>query len=286
MSDRSRILFIFEGEKTEKLISESFSKSYFLDGNEEIITTAFCGEIYQLYKQLLNDEFELDSLDIFPIVKEIPQNKEILKNYNRDDFSEIYLFFDYDPHATQANDKKVFELLSFFNEETDRGKIFISYPMIESIKCFNERCGEDCFYTLSFEAAKCKSFKQFASNYASNKYNQVKKLTKVDWDFLVRINLQKANIIVGAGGGFPESIISEESILNSQVKMKSECGRVSVLNSFPMMLASYFGMGKLRAKIGFEMKPVTESRGYGHTMEQFWEIMASSESDKEELAEA
>ena len=68
------------------------------------------------------------------MVKEIEINKEKLKDFKRSDFAQIYLFFDYDGHATNASDKKITELLSFFNEETEKGKLYISYPMVESFK--------------------------------------------------------------------------------------------------------------------------------------------------------
>jgi len=124
----STILFIFEGEKTEKQITDSLTKHF---ANENVnVQCAFCSDIYQLYDKIYND----DDLDTFALIKNRIQNKESLSSYSRSDFAEIYIFFDYDGHAPNANDEKINDLLLFFNEETDYGKLFISYPMVEAIK--------------------------------------------------------------------------------------------------------------------------------------------------------
>jgi hypothetical protein len=38
-------------------------------------------------------------------------------------------------HSPAANDDKIIELLDFFNEETENGKLFISYPMVNQSAC-------------------------------------------------------------------------------------------------------------------------------------------------------
>ena len=124
----NNILFVFEGEKTEDQIIDSLKKFYF--NQEMIITCAYCNNIYNLYKQLHTDE----DLDTFNLLKDIPINKQNLKEYKRTDFAEIYLFFDYDGHDTMADDSILIDLILKFNEETEKGKLYISYPMIESIK--------------------------------------------------------------------------------------------------------------------------------------------------------
>ena len=124
------ILFIFEGEKTEKQITDNLTK-YFINENL-VVQCAYCANIYKLYKDIIEDE----DLDTFLLLKELPNNQEIFSQYNSNDFAEIYMFFDYDGHDTIADDKKVTELLKFFNEETLKGKLFISYPMVEALKHF------------------------------------------------------------------------------------------------------------------------------------------------------
>ena len=101
----NNILFVFEGEKTEDQIIDSLKKFYF--NQEMIITCAYCNNIYNLYKQLHTDE----DLDTFNLLKDIPINKQNLKEYKRTDFAEIYLFFDYDGHDTMADDSILIDLI-------------------------------------------------------------------------------------------------------------------------------------------------------------------------------
>ncbi len=57
-----------------------------------------------------------------------------LENISKDQIAEIYLFFDYDKHASNSSDEKIKKMLEVFDNETEKGKLYISYPMIEAIK--------------------------------------------------------------------------------------------------------------------------------------------------------
>ncbi|MCK5537204.1 MAG: hypothetical protein KAI79_10275, partial [Bacteroidales bacterium] len=95
----NKILFVFEGLKTEKIIADSFTKC-FPDKNF-VVHCAYCTTVYNLYNKISKDE----DLDTFSLLKEIPSNKEALESYNRNDFAEVYLFFDYDGHTSSASDE-------------------------------------------------------------------------------------------------------------------------------------------------------------------------------------
>jgi len=110
----NNILFIFEGTKTEKSITDNLTK-FFVNENT-VITCAYCTTIYKMYADISEDEY----LDTFGLVKDIEANKDTLKDFKSSDFAQIYMFFDYDGHATNASDKKLSDLLDFFNEETEK----------------------------------------------------------------------------------------------------------------------------------------------------------------------
>ncbi len=125
----NHILFVFEGQNTEKQIADNLLENIFIIENT-VIQCAFCTDIYQLHKAISTDE----DLDVFMLLKEKHQNATTLAGYNKNDFAEIYMFFDYDGHAPNAHDEKIKEVLNFFNEETSYGKLFLSYPMVEALK--------------------------------------------------------------------------------------------------------------------------------------------------------
>ncbi|TOP22640.1 hypothetical protein CGH19_24830, partial [Vibrio parahaemolyticus] len=68
-------------------------------------------------------------------------------------------FFDYDAHVPNSSNEKIKELLNFFSEETDKGKLFISYPMIESMKCISDLSNDDLFFDLKYNISSFSDFK-------------------------------------------------------------------------------------------------------------------------------
>ena len=53
------------------------------------------------------------------------------------DFSEIYLFFDYDFQNTNLTleemNRRLQEMLEMFDDETDNGKLYINYPWLNQL---------------------------------------------------------------------------------------------------------------------------------------------------------
>jgi hypothetical protein len=236
-SKSNKILFVFEGEKTEKQISKSLTKNlseHFINENT-IVECVFCADIYHLHKQISTDEF----LDTFTLLKEIPQNKNILSPYNSSDFSEIYMFFDYDGHATLASDEKIKSLLKLFKEETEFGKIFISYPMVEALKHYSE--------AIHFKELKVKSkenikYKQKVNQETKNNLKQFSKYTMQTWSFLIDLHLKKINFIVFNDFSIPQKHITQLDIFKNQLeKYINIDSTVAVISAFPIFLFDYYG---------------------------------------------
>jgi len=229
----ANILFIFEGEKTEKQITDNLTK-YFISENS-VIQCAYCANIYKLYKEISDDE----DLDTFLLIKELPNNKEILSKYTSNDFAEIYMFFDYDGHDTIADDKKVSELLHFFNEETLKGKLFISYPMVEALKHFSNSM---LFEQLKVKAKKNIKYKHLVSTEADKELIQINKYTKEIWIQLIELHLNKMNFITNDSFSLPIQIISQYEIFKNQLlKYINIDSTVAVLSSFPIFIFEYYG---------------------------------------------
>ncbi|NCB14251.1 MAG: hypothetical protein EOM78_21925, partial [Erysipelotrichia bacterium] len=219
----NNILFIFEGRKTEKNITDNLTK-YFVNENT-IITCAYCTTIYKMYTDIIEDEF----LDTFSLVKNIDTNKERLKTFKRSDFAEIYMFFDYDGHASNANDQKLSNLLEFFNEETEMGKLYISYPMVEALKHIEN------FDTFENLKVSCKDFKKYKKTVSKNCIESFKHyhLYQIDtWKILIQAHLSKMNKIVNEKFEFPISIIDQLTIFYKQLeKYKNIDDTIAVLSA-------------------------------------------------------
>ena len=153
MAYRDYKVFIVEGEAREPLIIDNISKVFFSHGNIKIITVSAGENIYMLWKKLKADDFDTD---IIEVLRE--SNDDISKQLDglsRDDFSEVYLFFDYDMHQTNLGKEDdadaVKQMLESFNNETENGKLYISYPMVEALRDYKSGiCGDraTCFVAI------------------------------------------------------------------------------------------------------------------------------------------
>ncbi|MER1987793.1 MAG: hypothetical protein ABS948_18100 [Solibacillus sp.] len=135
MSQKTKILLLVEGEKTEK---ELFSHLYEIYGINDVEIISYKTHIYAFYHRLFND-YSVDGVIDFDFI-DIPlflndyfslEGEEIL---NESDFRDIILIFDFDPHDPSYDADKLEILVENFNESTDKGKLYINYPMIESYK--------------------------------------------------------------------------------------------------------------------------------------------------------
>ena len=91
-----------------------------------------------LWKKLKADDFDTDIIEV--LRESNKKIREQLEGLSRDDFSEVFLFFDYDVHQTnlgKADDGDVInQMLESFDNETENGKLYISYPMVEALRDF------------------------------------------------------------------------------------------------------------------------------------------------------
>lgn len=236
----NNILFVFEGERTEDQIANSLQKVFFVSENT-IITCAYGGEIYQIYDEMSKDE----DLDTFNLIKERKQNSEILKSYKRNDFAEIYLFFDYDGHSGIADDDKLKMLLDFFNEETDKGKLYISYPMVESLKHI---ANHDSFKDLNVKCKEKINYKELVSKECLKDLQDFTIYKTDTWKQVVSTHLKKMNYLVFDLFEFPESIAAQSTIFSKQIEkqISKTPPMVAVLSAFPVFLHDYYGNVKIK----------------------------------------
>jgi hypothetical protein len=230
----NNILFVFEGSYPEEQIVSGLQKFFLQD--HAIIKCVFGAEIYQIYSQIKDD----NDLDTFTLIKERNiENAAILEGYSRSDFAEIYLFFDFDGHSSKANDDNLLELLKFFNEETDKGKLYLSYPMAESIKHIENI---ETFRDLTVECRKNIRYKNLVSENCLKHLNQINKYDLSLWKQIVLLHLMKMNFVVENSYSLPNSLYSQDVIFYFQrekyIRVNSA---IAVLSAFPIFIHDYFG---------------------------------------------
>ena len=239
------IAIISEGEKTEKQIINNLENN-FKNFSNKIIFLSYKANIYSLFKEIEEDE----DIDIISLLKEkqIKANKirnDVenidVSNINSDDISQIYLFFDYDGHTENASDEEIVKMLNKFDNETENGKLYISYPMVEALKHLKKDKLDINNYLV--EAKTRINYKNFVSQ--NTDYENLVNLTKGNWLFIISENLKRCLFLFEIKNRNYEiysNMINQESIFNKQLdKYISKEEKVLVLSAFPFFLIEYFG---------------------------------------------
>lgn len=239
---RERVLVIFEGEKRESEIWKSFSQNSFFPFSESS-QVVFGSDIYQLWSQLSKDK----DIDLIGLLQE----RGILsKELRRESFSSVYLFFDYDPHSQMLINQEgeriinrdlvenlLLEMLHFFNNETENGKLFISYPMVEALRpcvCYNSK---NDFLKCSVTYDKVNKYKQQSDSHAQDKKFTYSKISNEQWSLIVQKHCVKINYLLRQEETFPLEKISQEEVF-SCYKSSNE---IYSLSAFPLLLLDYYG---------------------------------------------
>lgn len=167
------ILFIFEGANREPKIFESIEATYFAmprDGNRVVFT--YNTNIYGLYSHMRRIGSGADIVDCIKARSTNP-DAEIM-SYRSEDFAETYLFFDYDFHHhpsgqplnLEENIHKVLTMAQYFNDETGNGKLYVNYPMIESLN-YTRGLPDSGFFRYTVTVEESRRFKKLTSDYSS-----------------------------------------------------------------------------------------------------------------------
>lgn len=250
------ILFVFEGKKREPQLYRTIERLYFPKKNDNIICS-FGNNIYDLYNELTEYGY---GGDIVSLMRERLANRgdNTLSNIRTSDISEIFLFFDYDFQNQQLTleeiNNRVEKMLTLFDNETDNGKLYINYPMIESIY-YTKELPDNAYAHYVVSREECKNFKQLVHEFSAyngldhilfkesktptkEKYQRVKD----NWQHLKKMNVCKANLITSGTYIMPteKPAINQLSVFKNQVaQYVKPSEQVAILNSFPLFIYEY-----------------------------------------------
>lgn len=267
MSDNELHLFVFEGYSAEPLYVDKLERNFL--GKRISVKCVFDAEIYQLYRQMAKDDF---ALDIVNVLKERnAKNAEILKDYNRDSFAYVYLFFDYDAHSSNADDEKIAEMLQFFDNETENGMLYLSYPMVEALRHYKDmesfknlvvKCkGGKKFETMKcpfkYDCEKiesCMSEEHYKTQVSKDSQPQLSNINHYDtnvWKELIRAHVFKMNYLVNDSFSMPEKIEKQSLVFSKQQEkhINRKCPQVAVLSAFPLYVLDYYGVEELGKRL-------------------------------------
>ena len=252
MDTPSKILFVVEGERTERLLVNRLSEVF--EVSSEIF--AVRGNIYKLYQAVKDDPFS-GIVEVLSEMTDCESDKAILANV----FTDVFLVFDCDAQHTMNPDEAhsmtareiavrnmgiVREMAERFDESTDpeRGKLLVNYPMVESFR--------DCddFFDMSYAdaAVAVDSLRSYKNHVATRRLVRfhIKDYSPTNLSDLIRMNVFKLNKIVrGSFGACPYgeflSINDQREIAKKESDLVRQDSVVSVLNTLLFFPLEYFG---------------------------------------------
>ncbi|MGL5383269.1 MAG: hypothetical protein ACRDD4_04205 [Culicoidibacterales bacterium] len=254
----SKILFLVEGEKTEKKVIRSIERNFFDKNNNtefECFVLPFKSNIYNLAKILEEDP----DVDIVEYIKEQNESDEQLENIQLDNISEIYLLFDFDGHD-KHNDhnqkiEKIQTMLNVFDNETENGKLIISYPMVEAIQDLcddteklkikelyqlvltNNAENKENTYSLPNIVVPSWLNINYKSKVGNSNFQQYTKYTIKTWQKLIEYHRRKLSFLYEN-----EEIIeyTQQEIFTKQLELIQDIEHIWVLSAYPQFLIDYF----------------------------------------------
>lgn len=238
------MLVVFEGEVREQDYFNSAQRNFF-ESDKHIIKCAYGNDIYELYREISSDQ----DLDIVEIIREcgVKNNIHLLDGISREKISEVYLFFDVECQDTGFCEKKLLHMVEFFNEETEHGKLFVSYPMVEALRdiSLEEEMQEEFIHRI-IEEEKCrgKIYKAISCERGDRKLHDHRKIDKQAWMKIIKSNIQKANHIVY--GKIQDHITPvQHEICRAELKTLAEQKKLYVISAYPFFIYEYFGYEQL-----------------------------------------
>lgn len=252
-------LFIFEG-KREPQVFDTLEKLFFESKEtDQRVVCCYNSNIYSLYQHYMRYD---GGANIVTVLQEVMQGRndnpftdEMLVS----DFGEIYLFFDYDFHDSHFTleeiNQHLKEMLQIFDNETENGKLYISYPMIEALRY--TKCMPDKDYSKYIvDRSGSHDFKRIAADFSHykdgwdfitlNDNTTKEKMATVhqNWKLSTFQNVIKANLLCEGEEKIPSSneVVSQERIFQCQIDdFVIPYNSVSILSAFSMFLFEYFG---------------------------------------------
>ena len=253
MSKTKRILFITEGKKPDTKLVKSVCnfQSDFFSHKIDYEIVIFSTNIYSLYNKLKENQYE-------QTVEHICELSDGEFEYTSEDFSLIYLFFDLDAqhYKEDKNDKavakiyneiynKIEEMSNLFDNATENGKLFLSYPMVEANNYFHERfINCDSINLITYPVFSDVHFKDECKNFIKEHgpfqtrmkdKNQVW-LSLICYTVYILFYLKIDSFI-------PEGLIDSKDIFLKQYNdFILPLERVLLLSAFPQYLLDFYGV--------------------------------------------
>ena len=244
----AKVLFVLEGEQPEGNTLARLQRAFpeeLADLSEDLVKIIFRSNIYNGF------------LDVVEVIKEQHKEDKELQDLDRESVSQVFLFFDLDIHGLaqpiEQSCEQLDELLNFFDNETENGKLFLSYPMVEVVNICDRSNGLMSEDRKLFKICDCEGdgFKHFVNNLNRDSKTICRANCQENWLIICKANYEKAQWLMDLPTGTLslEQMQQPTILQHQQVLIKNE-GVVATLSAFPFFLLEYLGAGKMKNLLG------------------------------------
>lgn len=192
-NSKAKILVLVEGAKTDLKLLKHLLKVYGIDQSHQIIS--YNTNIYAMYNQMFRNSTP-DDVDILQMLKEhetVAERKAVFDEH----YSDILLIFDLDPQDPQFSSEKITEMMNYFVESSDMGKLYVNYPMVESFYHMKSIPDKDYpSYVATMQELKAHCYKsRVAAESRDHDYTKFA-VTKSECNIVIKQNIEKAWSII------------------------------------------------------------------------------------------
>ncbi|MBQ9314214.1 MAG: hypothetical protein IJ220_04320 [Clostridia bacterium] len=236
----SNILFLVEGEVTEEkyfsVIKNAFKKRI----KSNIKFFYYKTNIYALYDEIKEDKY-LNTIDLLKDIAKKRKDSSNLQVLDSINFGEIYLFFDLDPQDDRFTIAKIEEMLTLFDNETEHGKLYINYPMVESFKHF-KTLPDSNYNNYKIKIEDCPKYKHYVSSLSC--INDYTKISQDQCLMIIRQNLIKVCLLINDTiecdfDGYRDEL-TQKNIFQIQREEIDSTGELYIINSLCLWPLDYF----------------------------------------------
>lgn len=244
MADKN-ILCIVEGEVSEIAILNKLNKEFIQDN---IVFMPLCTNIYHFYHAYIEEKQEFgEEIDLFLFLK--TYDKEgILSSKRKKDFVSIYLFIDLEKQEplSKKYDNCLPEMLQLFDNETENGKLYVSYPMVEALQhAMNPQ------ETLSFgKIGNLKKYKQLTAQVQNHTFliDKIDNVEKAELETTLIRHIKQAHYLLTNNFDYPlnyehhtQNLFNQSEIYKNQNDKFFIKKEILILSSFSLFLLEYLG---------------------------------------------
>lgn len=151
-----------------------------------------------------------------------------------------------------------------FDNETENGKLYISYPMCEALRDIQKSTCKSSYRCL-LDIADISKYKKLSATYS--KFTSVKKYTVETWEMIIAIFLIRCQCLFHVGDTdhayhWYKQCVTTANIFENEQILIHESRKVFVLSAFPEFLVDYFKeefWGKLDeflSTVSYEICPI------------------------------